>query len=396
MRIRPPFLNSLALAAFGRACFLPLLVAGCVAEPEAFIEDEDDGREALAPQPLPLEGSATAFGMLRVANELDHTALDVDVALDRRSADSIIAHRAGADTVLGTADDQYVESIAELDSLYWLGAANLWKIQSHALLEGWVPELVPAAACEPEVDAAIAQCLRFLEYASEPQPSGQGELGSGPYKGDLLSSCVQASDPVYPSAFFFSTAGLPGYLDPTLGYQDLLCAETPAPVCALGVAGLASHVQPECDALYDIAPALSEHEAEPADEADWAAALAALDAACSDGCSHFLRIYEYAPGMAPTLLGDVMSEVLGSAPLEYDGPWLERGTSDVLPAASAGVQTLLGDVVADLGLGGSFDVGHASEEVPCPNCHTFHDSYVLMFRDERIVVVLDVETFWDS
>ena len=49
----------------------------------------------------------------------------------------------------------------------------------------------------------------------------------------------------------------------------------------------------------------------------------------------------------------------------------------------------------DLG-GAAFDVASASEEVPCHNCHTFHDSWVLLFRDARIVVVLDIETFWDS
>ena len=54
-------------------------------------------------------------------------------------------------------------------------------------------------------------------------------------------------------------------------------------------------------------------------------------------------------------------------------------------------------MIADLDLGGEpFDVGSASEEVPCQNCHTFHDSWVLLFREARIVVVLDIETFWDS
>ena len=45
--------------------------------------------------------------------------------------------------------------------------------------------------------------------------------------------------------------------------------------------------------------------------------------------------------MAPTLLGDVMGEVLWSAPIEYGGPWLERQGSDALPAVSAGAQALL-------------------------------------------------------
>jgi hypothetical protein len=375
---------------------LPLLAAGCQAEVDddlALVGDDDEHEARTAS--LPAEGTPLAYGMLRVANELSFTALDIDVALDRRAATSIIAHRAGADTVLGTADDDYVDSIAELDSLYWLGPANLGRIESYALAEGYVPAAVPPAACEPEVEAAIGQCLRYLELAATPEPVWGG-LGAAPFEADLLPSCLAASAVPYPSSAFFAALGLPGYLDPTLGYQGLLCGAAPAPVCALGVAGLADHVQPECDALYAVAPALSEHAVDPAVAASWAAAVTALDAACYD-CSHHLRVYEHAPGMAPTLLGDVMTAALVSAPIAYYGPWLERLPSDALPPLSAGAQALLTSVIADLGLtGAAFDVARASEEVPCHNCHTFHDGWVLLFREARIVVVLDLETFWDS
>jgi hypothetical protein len=402
----------------GLAALLPLLATGCgAAEPnDDGFDDEDFGAEDVdeddvvsdpflaygagdvdnsVPQPLPAEGTTLAYGMLRVANELSVAELDYDVDLDRRSANSIVSFRAGVDTVLGTADDRYVSSIAELDGLYWLGEANLWKIQSYAQLHGYVPAAVPPAACEPEVDAAIGQCLRFLEIAATPEPVWGG-YGAAPFKVDLLPSCLEQSEAPYPSAAFFADAGLPGYLDPTLGYQGLLCEQASEAVCALGVAGLADHVQPECDALYDIAPALAEHVVDPVIEAEWIAAVAALDAASYD-VYHHLRVYDFEPGMAPTLLGDVMSDVLYTAPIEYQGPYLVRETSDTLPPLSAGAQALLADVIADLGLtGAAFDVGTAAEEVPCQNCHTFHDSYVLLFREARIVVVLDVETFWDS
>lgn len=402
----------------GLAGLLPVLATGCAtAEPDDGFDDEDFAAGAgdldqdaagdaflaygagdvdnVVPEPLPAEGTPWAYGMLRVANELSLAELDQDVDLDRRAANSIVSFRAGVDTVLGTADDRYVSSIAELDGLYWLGEANLWRIQSYAQLHGYVPAAVPPAACEPEVDAAIGQCLRFLEIAATPEPVWGG-YGAAPFKADLLPSCLEQSEAPYPSAAFFADAGLPGYLDPTLGYQGLLCEQASEPVCALGVAGLADHVQPECDALYDVAPALAEHAVDPAIQTEWDAAVAALDAASYD-VHHHLRVYEYEPGMAPTLLGDVMSHVLYVAPIEYQGPYLVREASDVLPALSAGAQTLLGDVIADLGLGGAaFDVGTAAEEVPCHNCHTFHDSYVLLFREARLVVVLDVETFWDS
>lgn len=380
------------------ALLLPVLATGCGnAEPDDGFDDDDfvglDHDRSGAG--LPAEGTPAAYGMLRVVNELDHTALDVDVALDRRAADSIIAHRAGPDDQLGTADDRYVADIAELDGLYWLGDAQLAKIQSYAALEGYVPAAVPPAACEPEVDAAIVQCMRHLELAAVTEPVW-GSYGVAPFKADLLPSCVEASAEPYPSATFFAAAGLPGYLDPTLGYQGLLCGDAPAPVCALGVAGLADHVQPECDAHFDVAPSLSVHEVDPTLAAEWAAAVAALDAASND-VYHDLRVYDYEPGMAPTLLGDVMNDVLYSAPIQYQGPYLDRLDSDVLPIFSPGAQALLSDVIADLGLTGApFDVATAAEEIPCHNCHTFYDSFVLLFRDARIVVVLDIETFWDS
>lgn len=369
--------------------------AGDFDEDDAFLAYGAGDVDNAVPEPLPAEGTPWAYGMLRVANELTLSDLDREVDLDRRAANSIVSYRAGVDTVIGTADDRYVSSIAELDALYWLGEANLWKIQSYAQVHGYVPAAVPPAACEPEVDAAIGQCLRFLEIAATPEPVWGG-YGAAPYKVDLLPSCLEQSEAPYPSSAFFADAGLPGYLDPTLGYQGLLCELSSEPVCALGVAGLADRVQPECDALYDVAPALSVHAVDPVIAAEWDAAVTALDDASYD-VYHHLRVYDFEPGMAPTLLGDVMSDVLYNAPIEYQGPYLVREASDVLPALSPGAQTLLTDVIADLGLtGAAFDVGTAAEEVPCPNCHTFHDSYVLLFREARIVVVLDVETFWDS
>ncbi|MCA9653693.1 MAG: hypothetical protein H6712_14410 [Myxococcales bacterium] len=375
------------------ACLLSSIAVGCGAELEDELDLPLDDR---ATYPLPPdEDTPLAYGMLRVANELDFDALDVDVALDRRSATSIIAHRAGADELLGTADDDYVDSIAELDSLYWMGPANIWRIQSYAMTEGYVPGALPAPTCEPALAGSIEQCLRFVEDAATPVP-GPGGFGQAPFSADLRPSCLEASDATYPSASYFADAGLPGYLDPLLGHHGQLCVVGSDAICELGVAGLASWVAPECDALYDVEPVLGEHVPDPAVAASWAAAVAALDASSPDN-SYFLRVYEYAPGMTPTLLGDTMEQVLVSAPIEYSWPYLEREASDVLPPMSAGAQTLLVDVADDLGLSGaSFDVGTASEEVPCPNCHIFHDAVVLMYRDARLVIVLDRDTFWDS
>lgn len=220
------------------ASLLPLLAPACwMEEYEQDAAADAPELDELPAQPLPLEGSPTAYGMLRVANELGFSGLDDEVALDRQAAASIIAHRAGPDEHLGTPDDRYVEDLAELDSLYWLGEANLWRIQAHALLEGWVPEAVPEG-CEPVLADALARCRAFMSVgitssAEGPEPS---------------TRCEVVGDAELSAAEYFSTAGLVGYLDPALGYHVMLCgdADTSTRLCDLGVAGLATHGLPEC------------------------------------------------------------------------------------------------------------------------------------------------------
>jgi len=225
------------------ALSLPSL--GCLSavydeDSDAMLEDEP--RSELPPQPLPLEGSATAFGMLRVANELGMAALDRDVGLDRRSARSILAYRAGADGYIGTHDDLYLSDIASLDALYWLGDANLWAIQSYALQEGYVVDELPRAACAPELVEAIDGCLRFTEHEGH-------DIAPLDVR---VSSCLVQSSPQCPSSAYFADAGGVDHDDPMLGHHALLCDRDDAPeMCELGVAGIAAHLAPHCDAMFD-------------------------------------------------------------------------------------------------------------------------------------------------
>ena len=81
------------------ASFVCSLASGCWLDPEES-QSEEDALE-LPSQPLPLEGSSAAYGMLRVVNERGLGGLDEDVGLDRQAASSIIAHRAGSDGIAG-------------------------------------------------------------------------------------------------------------------------------------------------------------------------------------------------------------------------------------------------------------------------------------------------------
>ncbi|PRQ09412.1 hypothetical protein [Enhygromyxa salina] len=386
------------LASLIALCLTPSMLLGC-----ADLHDDADGEFAIERDypVLPEEGSSLAYGMLRVVNELDFEALDIDVPLDKRAATSIIEYRAGDDELLGTPDDRFIPDLETLDSLYWMGEASLWRIQNYATLHDYTPDPLPALSCEPELEDAIAACLRYTENAATPVPAQlQGQIGWAPFKADLLPSCLAASDIDYPSTAFFADAGAVAYLDPMLGYQSLLCELESEPVCALGVAGVAARSQPECDAFFSVAPSLSELAVDPAVVADWDAQIAALEGACNGECDYWIRVYTFEPGMAPTLLGDVMDDVVPNSPLQfgqYGGQGLSREPSDTIPSMAAGAQALLTDVIADLGLTGeSYDVGQAADEIPCPNCHQFLDSFVLLMRDAGVVIVLDREIFWDS
>lgn len=229
MRIRFPRLTL-------PASLLLSLASGCWMDE---FDGEDDAAELPPQQPLPLEGSPTAYGMLRVVNELGFSELDGEVGLDRQAAKSILAHRLGPDARSGTPDDRYVEYLAELDELYWLGEANLWQIQAHALSQGWVPGSL-AEGCEPALAEVLTECRTFVL---------EGFAGSSAAAEAVSWRCVEAGEDAQASAAgYFASAGLPAYLDPALGYHAMLCdgAAASAPICELGVAGLATHALPEC------------------------------------------------------------------------------------------------------------------------------------------------------
>ena len=74
---------------------------------------------------------ADQCGMLSLANSLDADQLSGDVGLHRTSANSLVSYRAGADDTLGTDDDQFIDSIEELDAVYWIGPVALGKLGDH-------------------------------------------------------------------------------------------------------------------------------------------------------------------------------------------------------------------------------------------------------------------------
>jgi len=80
--------------------------------------------------------------MLRFLNDptTTHDVLDVDVGLDRRAADALIAHRYGSDGVLGTPDDDTFDTVGEVIDVHWVGEVGLASLLGYCRTHGWVPE----------------------------------------------------------------------------------------------------------------------------------------------------------------------------------------------------------------------------------------------------------------
>lgn len=107
---------------------------GCAPEPS--------DRDGTAISARYAEGSPEALGLQAFLNDESTTAelLDDDVRLDSRAATNLIAHRDGADGVLGTSDDDLFGTIAEIDAIKYVGDSALEKLFTYAIDNGWVAE----------------------------------------------------------------------------------------------------------------------------------------------------------------------------------------------------------------------------------------------------------------
>jgi 5'-nucleotidase len=83
-----------------------------------------------------VEGSAEACGVLSVVNEASLEELDRNVPLSMTAAKNIVTYRAGDDGILGTSDDGYFDSLAELDAIKYVGPISLSKLAAYADKQG--------------------------------------------------------------------------------------------------------------------------------------------------------------------------------------------------------------------------------------------------------------------
>jgi hypothetical protein len=83
--------------------------------------------------------------ILKFVNSADATVgvLDVDVGIDGRAAKNIVAHVRGADGALGTADDNLIDSIDELDAISYVGTTAIAAIEKFAIAKYGTPTPTP-------------------------------------------------------------------------------------------------------------------------------------------------------------------------------------------------------------------------------------------------------------
>lgn len=83
---------------------------------------------------------------------VDTPLLDDEVGLDSRAAKNIIAHRNGADGVVGTGDDDRFDTIDELDGISYVGATALALLRDYAISHGYVDDEEPIEQPEGRPD----------------------------------------------------------------------------------------------------------------------------------------------------------------------------------------------------------------------------------------------------
>lgn len=86
------------------------------------------------------EGTDQALGVLHVANTLAEAQLKADVTLATSAAANIAAYKMGDDETLGTADDEQFETLAELDSIPFVGPVAFGKLLAYAEAEGFTDD----------------------------------------------------------------------------------------------------------------------------------------------------------------------------------------------------------------------------------------------------------------
>lgn len=132
--------------------------------------DVNDAYEAVdgSAQALVLTGSPDGVGVIRLLNdpETDFDRLDVDAALNARSARTLMHHRNGPDGVLGTWDDELFTSIEAVDAVKWVGEGTLLRLLAFAGKAGYVPAGDDLLGVYDRVPFSVSEAYALLDLVN--------------------------------------------------------------------------------------------------------------------------------------------------------------------------------------------------------------------------------------
>ncbi|NOY93252.1 MAG: hypothetical protein GXP55_18865 [Deltaproteobacteria bacterium] len=144
-----------------------LVLTGCTASVD--LDANSDSAEGVSGSTSALEGTREGYGVLLLLNDGEGTSfelLDDAVALDRRAAENLVAHRDGADGVFGTRDDDLFDTLAEVDAVRWVGPSALAKLTEFAQLNDYVPGDDDLLGSFDRVDFTYAQAEDVLAFVN--------------------------------------------------------------------------------------------------------------------------------------------------------------------------------------------------------------------------------------
>jgi hypothetical protein len=140
----------------------------CADTGAAELRGEASDLEEAQPSRSTWEGTPEGVGLIEFINDEATTmfVLDKTVALDRRAAGNIVAHRDGGDRLWGTTDDDVFNTVDELDAVRFVGPRSLDRMVVYAAQTGWVPGAEDILGVYDGVAFSVAEAEATIEMVN--------------------------------------------------------------------------------------------------------------------------------------------------------------------------------------------------------------------------------------
>lgn len=124
------------------------------------------------------EATAEAGAVLRIASTFTRSKLEADVGLAEDAAKNIVAYRMGDDETNGSADDETFETLAELDSIPFVGPIAFARLLAYAEANGLVDSSDLSTLNNDAFDPAACQGRNISVAGAEARFATNPRLGT--------------------------------------------------------------------------------------------------------------------------------------------------------------------------------------------------------------------------